>query len=94
MKKFIAILLAVSIIFCFTGCTENNLVTNWGGEMTVDLPAGQKLEEITWKIDDNGDSHLWYLMRPMHEDEYPETHVFQEKSSWGLWEGTVTIVEH
>lgn len=95
MKKIIfSVIMLVSVIMCFTGCTENNLVTNFGGDMTVDLPEGQKLEEITWTIGDNNEAHLWYLTRPMREDEFPETHVFQEKSSYGVWEGTVTIIEH
>ena len=86
MKKIVlALILTVSSVLAFTGCTENNVVNNWGGEMTIDLPEGQKLEEITWKIDDNNDAHLWYLTRPMREDEFPETHTFQEKSSWGIW---------
>ena len=94
-KKIIfVIIITVSLVITICGCTENNRVNNWGGEMTVDLPEGQKLEEITWKVDDNNDAHLWYLTRPMHDDEFPETHVFQEKSSWGIWEGTVTIIEH
>ena len=44
---------------------------------------------ITWK--DGGS--LWYLTRPMREDEKPETHVFKQSSSYGIFEGTVTIVE-
>ena len=45
MKKtkriiFSGIIIA-SIIMCLAGCTENNRVNNWGGEMTVDLPEGQ-----------------------------------------------------
>lgn len=90
MKKIIfSVIILVSVIMCFTGCTEHDVVKNFGGDMTVDLPEGQKLEEVTWK-----DTELWYLTRPMREDEFPETHVFQEKSSWGIWEGTVTIIEH
>ena len=82
MKKIIfSVIMLVSVIMCFTGCTEHDVV--------VDLPEGQKLEEVTWK-----DTELWYLTRLMREDEFPETHVFQEKSSWGIWEGTVTIIEH
>lgn len=95
MKKIVlALILTVSSVLFFTGCTENNVVNNFGGEMTIDLPEGQKLEEITWKIDDNNDAHLWYLTRPMRENEFPETHTFQEKSAWGIWEGTVTVIEH
>ena len=56
--------------------------------MELELPANQKLEEITWKDDD-----IWYLTRPMREDEEAETHVFQASSSWGVFEGTVTVIE-
>ena len=56
--------------------------------MTIELPKGQKLEEITWK-----DADLWYLTRPMREDENAETHTFQESTEFGVLEGTVTIIE-
>ena len=52
------------------------------------LEPNQKLEEITWK-----DDSLWYLTRPMTEDDIAETHVFKQSSNWGVLEGTVTIVE-
>ena len=43
---------------------------------------------ITWK-----DDSLWYLTRPMRADEFAETHVFEQSSAWGIFEGTVTIIE-
>lgn len=55
----------------------------------MDLEPGEKLEEITWK-----DDSLWYLTRPMREDEAPETHVFQQSSQFGIFEGSVTVIEH
>ena len=58
-----------------------------GGSMMLELPAGVKLEEITWK-----DDSLWYLTRPMREGEEPETHTFQQSSEFGVF-GTVTVVE-
>ena len=61
---------------------------NYGGSTTIELPVNQKLEEITWK-----DDSLWYLIRPMTEDDIVETHTFQQSSSFGIFEGTVTIVE-
>lgn len=54
-----------------------------------ELEPGLKLEEITWKEDS-----LWYLTRPMREDELPETHVFEQNSEFGVFEGSVTVVEH
>jgi len=54
----------------------------------IKLEPGQKLEEVTWK-----DSTLWYLTRPMREDEEAEVHTFQQKTTFGVFEGTVTIIE-
>lgn len=85
-KKILFVLIALSLFTC--GCTEQTMAREYGGDMTIYLPENVKLEEITWK----GDC-LWYLTRPMREDEDPETHLFQESSTWGVFEGTVTIVE-
>ena len=75
------------MVLCLTGCQTTT--KNWGGSMTIELPKGQKLEEITWK----GDSDLWYLTRPIREDEVAETHTFQQDTEFGVFEGTVTIIE-
>jgi len=85
MKKLF--LLAVLFI-CFCGCTEQQLAREYGGTMTVNLPAGQELMEATWKQDD-----LFYLTRPMTDDYVPVTKTFQESSSWGVMETTVHFVE-
>lgn len=84
MKKKIALLLVAATLL--TGC--HTTTRYLGGSMEIDLPKGQKLEEVTWK-----DESIWYLTRPMREDENPETHVFQEDSEWGVLEGTVTFKE-
>ena len=86
MKKIIMILLSILTIG-LTGC--QGIAKNYGGDISLELEAGLKLEEITWK-----DDSLWYLTRPMREDELPETHVFQQSSEWGVFEGTVTVIEH
>lgn len=70
-----------------TGC--QGIAKNYGGDISLELEAGLKLEEITWK-----DDSLWYLTRPMREDELPETHVFRQSSEWGIFEGTVIVIEH
>ena len=82
-KRIIAMALAV---MCLTGC--HNTTRSFGGSMELELPANQKLEEITWK-----DDSLWYLTRPMKEDEEAEIHTFAQDSEWGVFEGTVTIIE-
>ena len=86
MKKIIMILLSIMTIG-LTGC--QGIAKNYGGDISLELEAGLKLEEITWK-----DDSLWYLTRPMREDELPETHVFRQSSEWGVFEGTVTVIEH
>lgn len=71
-----------------TGC-DQAMAREFGGSITLTLEPNQKLEMITWKDDDS----LWYLTRPMREDEEPETHTFQQSSEFGVFEGTVTVVE-
>lgn len=92
MKKSIrkGIVVAILGAMILTGCTANERVRKYGGSMTMDLPAGEKLLEVTWKDDDS----LFYLTRPMREDETAETYKFKQKSPYGIVEGTVTIVEH
>ena len=86
-RKIIAILTIVSItVLGLTGC--QSATKSLGGSTTLELEPNQKLEEITWK-----DNSLWYLTRPMAEDDIAETHTFKQSSEWGVFEGTVTIVE-
>lgn len=89
MKKNFAIL-----IFCliFASCSENQIAKQYGGNMRIELPPGQKLITVTWK----DESDIWYLTRPMNSDEFPETYTFyQEKGAiFSLTgNGTVTILE-
>ena len=84
--KKIAIIFVILCSLSLTGCQM--LTRNMGGDMTLELEPNQKLEEITWK-----DDSLWYLTRPMREDEEAETHVFQQSSNFGVFEGTVTVIE-
>lgn len=86
MKK--VILSAIAIIALSTSCTENARVKAFGGEGTINLPQGRKLVNVTWK-----ETEIWYLTRPMRNDEVAETYQFQEESSWGMVEGTYNLVE-
>ena len=72
----------------FTGCTTNESVREYGGETTISLPHNTKLTDVEWEGED-----LWYMTRPMREDEVAETYTFQEDSSFGVMEGCVKIVE-
>ena len=88
MKKKILMILSLATVIgtVMTGC--QGAARSFGGSITLRLDPGVKLEEITWKNDS-----LWYLTRPMREDEVPETHTFQQSSEWGVFEGTVTVIE-
>ena len=85
MKKKI-ILVTTLLILSLTGC--QSLTRDYGGATTIKLEPNQKLGEITWKEDS-----LWYLTRPMTEDDIAETHTFQQQTDFGVFEGTVTIIE-
>ena len=88
MKKFliISVVALTGILIGFSGC--NTTAKNFGGSTTLKLEPNQKLEEITWKNDS-----LWYLTRPMTDEDIAETHTFQESSNLGVIEGTVTVIE-
>lgn len=86
MKKKIVIVALLSLCLC--GCTSAERARSFGGTDTIELEAGQKLEEITWKEDT-----YWILTRDMRDDEKPENHIFYAKSPYGVFEGTVKIIE-
>lgn len=86
-KKILSIaLIGLISMSLLTGC--QSAAKSLGGSMTMKLEPNQKLEMITWK-----DDSLWYLTKPMTEDDIAETHTFQQSSEWGVFEGTVTIIE-
>ena len=85
MKKLLAtgvIILALAL----TGCNAGS--RHFGGTINIDLPKNQKLITSTWKEDS-----LWYLTRPMNNNEIAETYVFQEDSNFGVLEGKVIFKE-
>lgn len=86
MKKFLFLFL-ICFSFSLAGC--QGAARSLGGTITINLEPNVKLEKITWK----DDSSLWYLTRPMTEDDIAETHTFQESSEFGVIEGKVIVVE-
>ena len=89
MKRIIFVLaIAVALMLNLTSCTENRRAKIFGGTMTVELPAGEKLDDVTWKADE-----LWYLTRERRDGEPIETFTFREESSYGVLEGTVIFIE-
>lgn len=85
-KKLLLCLSCLAILISLTGC--NFFAKTLGGDITITLKDGEKLELITWK-----DNSIWYLTRPMRDGDVAETYIFQEVSNSGLFEGTVTIIE-
>lgn len=90
MKKILSVVLVIAmvVVLCvsLTGC--QSATKSLGGSMKIELEPNTKLELITWK-----DDSLWYLTRPMREDDIAETHTYKQKSEFGVFEGTVTIIE-
>ncbi len=91
MKNLIK-LTALIAILSLTAC-ENQLAKTFGGKMTVELDKDQKLVNASWKTYSESNTSLWLLTRVRKADEQPETYQYIEKSTFGVWEGTVTIVE-
>lgn len=87
MKKMMIAMFAI-MLMGVSACTDNQRAKNFGGTAKVELPAGQKLVNATWKND-----HLWYLTKPMQQNDIAETLSFKESSNFGLVEGTVIFVE-
>lgn len=83
MKQLIALLVLVITI---TSCTSNSRARHWGGTETINLNSDQRVVNVTWK--ENG---LWVLTRT--DSTKPTTYTFEEKSSFGLMEGKVIIIE-
>nr|DAY17405.1 MAG TPA: outer membrane protein assembly factor [Caudoviricetes sp.] len=86
MKKIIVAITVLALTLGIAGCQST--ARNCCGNTTLELKPNQKLEEITWK-----NNSLWYLTRPMTDDDIAETHTFQESSNFGVFEGRVTVVE-
>jgi len=83
MKQLIALLALTVTLF---SCTDNQRARSFGGVETVELKAGERLVNVTWKQDD-----LWVLTK--QDTTRPSTYTFQEKSSYGVLEGTIVIEE-
>ena len=91
-KKYGAIALAVlvgaGIASFILSVTENVVTRKLGGTMTINLPAGQRFINATWKDSDNS---LWVISRP--GDSTPTTYTMTQHSVFGILEGKVIIRE-
>ena len=88
MKKIIFIL-ALGLVTLFTSsCTEQIRARAFGGELTIQVPKGQRLTMATWK-----ESNLFYLYEEMDSDYIPKTKMFVESSAYGVLETKITFIE-
>ena len=89
MKK-LAFIAAIGLMF--SSCSSNQMAKSFGGSTTVNLPSGQKLVNVTWKVE----ADIWYLTRPMTATDTLQTYTFtQDKGSLIhlTGNGVVTIIE-
>jgi len=89
MKKLYLIFIVLSLLFLLVSGCRNMGARSFGGTTELDLPPNTKLVNITWKDDD-----LWYLTRPMRDDEFPEEYRFDASTNFGVFEGTVIVREY
>lgn len=87
-KKLLLVSMLSILILTLVGCSQWT-ARNFGGDYNVELPHGEKLVNVTWKEDS-----LWYLTEPMTEGYVPQEYKFQADSVFGIFEGTVTIIEN
>ena len=87
MKKLI---ISISAVALLASCTPNQRARNWGGTETIDLATGARLVNVTWK--GNESPSLWVLTK--QDTTAPTTYIFTEKSSYGILQGQILIVEN
>lgn len=86
-STILKLLILALVIFLLFSCTANQRARNWGGTETVNLEAGQRVVNVTWK----GESDMWILTK--QDTTKPTTYTFQEKSTYGVMEGKVVLIE-
>lgn len=87
MKKLL-ILLVIVLTMIAIFCIENQGARGSGGNMTVQLPKGQKVTMATWK-----GLSLFYMLEPMEEGYIPKTKIFVGDSNWGILQSKITFIE-
>ena len=88
VPAFMMVLIVFILILIFRSCSNQGMTKNWGGEMDMYLDPNRKLVEVTWK-----DDSIWYLTKPMTDDDIAEEYEFAESDAIGLLEGTLRIHE-
>jgi len=88
MKTIIGLL----SIMILASCSNNQMAKSFGGSITIELPIGQKLVNVTWK----DESDIWYLTRPMRSIDTPEIYTFKQNKGRFInifGDGSLTIIE-
>ena len=89
MKKiFMAIVLCL-VCTLISSCTEQMLVREFGGTLTIDVPKGYKVTSATWKH-----AQVFYFIEPMEEGYTPKEKMFIESSSFGINESQIIFKEN
>jgi hypothetical protein len=92
-KNITIVAAAVFLLALVMAACDNTIAKRFGGTMAVEIEKDQKLVNCSWKSGKNQGDSLWLLTRVRKEGELPETYKYSEKSTFGVLEGTVTIVE-
>lgn len=69
-------------------CTENQVARSFGGTEVINLDAGIRVVNVTWKDED---ASFWILSKK--DTTKASTYYFTQKSGFGLIEGQVIINE-
>ena len=81
------LMIAALIWVAMSSCTSNQRARNFGGTETIELDPGTRVVNVTWKKDD-----LWILTK-QDTSIKPTQYSFHEKSSYGVMEGEIIIIE-
>lgn len=84
MKKIVFALISIVLM---SSCSDNRMARKYGGVEKIELGTNQRLVNITWKGDE-----LWVLTKENSQTP-PSIYQFKEKSSWGILQGTVLVIE-
>lgn len=79
--------LVVVLAFALLAGGCNYAARTFGGEATIELSEGERVENVTWK-----ENSLWVLTK-QDPNKKPITYDLKEYSNIGVLEGTVHIVE-
>ena len=88
MRKLVLIITLFLSVLSLSSCTEQIRARAFGGELTIQVPKGQKLTMATWK-----ESNLFYLYEEMDSNYVPKTKMFVESSAYGVLETKITFIE-